>query len=199
LFDNLISAPYLNVLVLILNFKINSILFFSYRSETGPCALFLFLEFIFLRAAPLKLTEMIRQVVEPMGYQLVGVELFSRQKQGQLLRIYIDTEQGILVDDCSAVSRQVSGVLEVENPIRGDYVLEVSSPGLDRPLFELAHYQQFIGQTVCIILSEKLNGQKKFTGLLKAVEGEIINLEVDNEIICLDFAVIDRARLVVDF
>ncbi len=142
---------------------------------------------------------MIHQVVEPMGYELLGIELLSRQKQGQLLRIYIDSENGIVVDDCSAVSHQISGVLEMEDPIRGKYTLEVSSPGLDRPLFTLAHYQQFVGQRVNIILAEKLNGQKKFKGLIQSINNNTINLKVENEIICLEFAMIDRARLVVDF
>lgn len=152
-----------------------------------------------MRKAPANITEMIQGAVETVGYELIGVELLSRQKQGQLLRIYIDSENGINVDDCAKASHQISGVLETEDPIAGEFTLEVSSPGLDRPLFELAQYKPFIGRMVNIIMTEKINGQKKFKGTLQNIEDDLICLEIDHEIIRLAYEKIDRARLVIDF
>jgi len=131
-----------------------------------------------MRSLPENLNELIRQPVEMLGYELVGIEL-TDAGHGQLLRIYIDKEGGINVDDCSSVSHQVSGVLDVEDPIRGNYFLEVSSPGIDRPLFYLEHYQKFCGKKVKIKMASPFNGRKKFTGQLVAVEGENILLDED--------------------
>ena len=86
-------------------------------------------------SAPESLVDLIRTSVEPMGYELVGVEYVSNGASGHTLRVYIDQDNGITFDDCVAVSHQISGVLDVEDPIHGSYDLEVSSPGLDRPLF----------------------------------------------------------------
>ena len=96
---------------------------------------------------------MIRQVVESLNYELVGVELLQRQKAGSLLRVYIDQPDGITVDDCTEVSHRVSGILDVEDPIKGAYHLEISSPGLDRPLFEEQHFDRFAGHILCPLLT----------------------------------------------
>ncbi len=151
-----------------------------------------------MRSLPENLNELIRQPVEMLGYELVGIEL-TDAGHGQLLRIYIDKEGGINVDDCSSVSHQVSGVLDVEDPIRGNYFLEVSSPGIDRPLFYLEHYQKFCGKKVKIKMASPFNGRKKFTGQLVAVEGENILLDEDGLDYEIPFSLIDSARLVVEF
>ncbi|MCF6281178.1 MAG: ribosome maturation factor RimP [Candidatus Polarisedimenticolaceae bacterium] len=151
-----------------------------------------------MRSLPEALEELIRQPVEMLGYELVGIEL-TDQGHGKLLRIYIDKEGGIVVNDCSSVSHQVSGVLEVEDPIRGNYFLEVSSPGVDRPLFYIEHYQKFCGKKVKIKMASPFNGRRKFTGQLVAVEGEIILLEEDGTDYEIPFNLIDSARLVVEF
>lgn len=153
-----------------------------------------------MRSLPENLETLIRQPVEMLGYELVGVEL-TDQGHGKLLRIYIDKDdgKGINVDDCSSVSHQVSGVLDVEDPIRGNYFLEVSSPGVDRPLFYLEHYQKFCGKKVRIKMASPFNGRKKFTGQLVAVEGEIILLDEDGLDYEIPFNLIDSARLVVEF
>ena len=142
------------------------------------------------------LVRLIRSVVEPMGYELVGVQYLQRGSAGAVLRIYIDHEKGITLDDCSAVSRQVSGVLDVEDPVPGHYDLEVSSPGLDRPLFEAAHYERFRGHRARIKLRSKLEGRRVFEGLIEDVSGGSVLLAVDGETHTFELGAIESARLV---
>ena len=122
-----------------------------------------------------RVQELIEPVINSLGYECVGVE-YLPQGRHSLLRIYIDKEDGIGVDDCETISHQVSGVLDVEDPIKGQYNLEVSSPGLDRPLFTLEHYVRFIGETVNVRLRSALHGRRKFTGKILSVDGEEIGL-----------------------
>lgn len=149
-----------------------------------------------MQKASAKLQEIVRNVVEPMGYELVGVEYLSGYQGGNLLRIYIDTEKGIDVDDCTAVSRQLSGVLDVEDPLPGQYSLEVSSPGLDRPLFDVEDYQRFVGRKVNIRLDASIGGRRKYKGLLLGVEDDQILVEVDGEVYPLFMEQIQEAHLV---
>ena len=121
------------------------------------------------------LTNLIEPVVEGLGYELLGIEYVS-QGRHSILRLYIDSEQGIELGDCEQVSRQVSGVMDVEEPLKGQYVLEVSSPGLDRPLFKAEHYVRQIGQTVRIRLRRPQDNQRKFSGELVAADEEGILL-----------------------
>ena len=121
------------------------------------------------------LTNLIEPVVEGLGYELLGIEHIS-QGRHSLLRLYIDSEQGIGLGDCEQVSRQVSGVMEVEEPLKGQYVLEVSSPGLDRPLFKAEHYIQHIGHKVRIRLRRPHDNQRKFYGELVEADKEGILL-----------------------
>ena len=152
-----------------------------------------------MRRTETALTSLIRSVVEPMGYELVGVQYLQRGGGGGVLRIYIDHEKGITLDDCSAVSHQVSGVLDVEDPIPGHYDLEVSSPGLDRPLFEAVHFERFRGQRARIKLAAKLEGRRVFEGPIIAVEGDRVLLMVEGETQAFDLAAIESARLVPEF
>lgn len=152
-----------------------------------------------MHKAPQAIETLVRGVVEPMGYELVGVELVAGGRGGETLRVYIDREGGILVDDCTAVSHQLSGVLDVEDPIKGEYSLEVSSPGLARPLFELAHFARFTGSKVKLKLGRPLGGRRNFTGLLTGVEGDEVLLQVDGEPVRIDFNQIDSAKLVPEF
>ncbi len=141
------------------------------------------------------LTNLLNPVVTGLGYELVGAELLP-QRRGSLLRLYIDAEKGITLKDCQTVSRQIEGVLDVEDPISGEYTLEVSSPGLDRPLFTLEHFEHFCGSQVKLSLSGLFEGRRKISGLLKAVEGnEIIVLEQEQEF-RIPFSQIDKARLI---
>jgi len=145
-----------------------------------------------------QLDQMIRPVIEGLGYQLWGVEYRSQGKH-TVLRIYIDQESGIDVDDCAKVSRQVSGVLDVEDPISGEYTLEVSSPGMDRPLYELDQFAQFVGHKVQVRLRAPFEGRRNFAGLLKSVEGDDVVVIVDDHEYLLPIDSIDKANIVPQF
>ncbi len=125
------------------------------------------------------LRQMLTTVVEAMGYELVGVE-FHPHRTNALLRIYIDGENGVTLEDCRRVSHQVSGMLEVEDPIEGRYSLEISSPGLDRPLFEARHFVRFSGSKARIELRDLLDGRRKLVGRLSGMCDDDV-LIVDDE------------------
>ena len=146
-----------------------------------------------------RLTGLARGVVEPMGYELVGVEYFQRSARSSLLRVYIDHERGITLDDCTAVSHQLSGVLDVEDPLPGNYDLEVSSPGLDRILFTLEQIQRFRGRKARVKLATKLAGRRNFEGVLGGVSGERLELDTAGEIRELPLDLIDTVRLIPEF
>lgn len=131
-----------------------------------------------------------------LGYELVGIERLSQGKRGLLLRIYIDSEDGITLDDCERVSHQVSGILDVEDPIPGHYILEVSSPGLDRPLFTLEQYQRFIGKKATIRLHRPLDTRRVFTGILQQVQEQNIIIVVEGREYSLPYQQIEKARIV---
>ena len=142
------------------------------------------------------LASLFEPVIESMGYELVGVEFISGGGHGTL-RVYIDCDRGITVDDCAAISHQVSGILDVEEPIRQAYDLEVSSPGLDRPLFKLADFERFAGRTAKIRLAVARDGRRNFRGELKGVDDAgLVRIEVDGEEYRLPHADIARANLV---
>ncbi|MEN8711489.1 MAG: ribosome maturation factor RimP [Arenicellales bacterium] len=142
-----------------------------------------------------KLNDMFEPVIESMAYELIGVEL-TGSGNGTVLRIYIDAEKGITVDDCQAVSYQVSGILDVEDPLQNHYTLEVSSPGLDRPLVKPQHFQQFIGELVKIRSTEAVLGRKNFKGILESFDGEYLYVAVDNEVYEIPFDIVEKANLV---
>ena len=145
-----------------------------------------------------KLTELVRPAVEETGKDLLGIEFISAG-QHSVLRLFIDHENGIDVDDCAEVSRQVGALLDVEDPISTEYSLEVSSPGLDRPLFTLAHYQAVIGETVNIKLSIPLNGRRKFKGKLESIDNDTLIVMLDGEDYELIISNIDKGNLVHNF
>lgn len=122
-----------------------------------------------------RLTELVASAVAPLGYELLGVEYLA-QGRHSILRIYIDSPGGITLDDCERASRQVSAVLDVEDPIKGQYSLEMSSPGLDRPLFTAAHFAQFVGHEVKLRLHSPIEGRRKIKAVIDGVEGELIHL-----------------------
>ncbi|HOB62718.1 MAG TPA: ribosome maturation factor RimP [Candidatus Competibacteraceae bacterium] len=143
-----------------------------------------------------RLERILAAVVDTMGYELVGIE-FHPRRGNSLLRIYIDSETGITVDDCQRVSHQVSGVLDVEDPIVGQYVLEVSSPGLDRPLFDTAHFERFAGSEVRIQLRELLDGRRKLIGrLLGMRDGDVVIVDSETREWRIPLGQIEKARLV---
>lgn len=142
-----------------------------------------------------QLQAIIEPAVTALGYELVGIEHLSQGKHS-VLRVYIDHENGISVDDCADVSHQVSAVLDVEDPITGLYTLEVSSPGLDRPLFSEAHYQRYVGSLAELRLRSPLDGRRKFKGRLQAVQDGQVVIEVDGVEYSVALDNIDKANLV---
>lgn len=157
-----------------------------------------------MRTADPAVTSLVESVVEPMGYEAVGVEYVQGGGAGggsgsAILRVYIDHEQGITLEDCEAVSRQLSSVFDVEDPVVGRYDLEVSSPGFDRPLFKLAHFERFKGERACIRLVAKLHGRRRFDGVLAGIDGDSVFLDAAGERFELPFASIETARLVPEF
>lgn len=145
-----------------------------------------------------KLQAIVEPAVVALGYELLGLE-YQRYGNSSLLRLYIDGPAGIGIDDCESVSRQVSAVLDVEDPIDGEYRLEVSSPGLDRPLFKPAHYEAQLGKTLKLKLHLPLNGRRNFKGTLKAVTAQGLELELDGQVFRISFSSIDKANLVAEF
>lgn len=145
-----------------------------------------------------RLTELFEPVATALGCELWGVEYMAQGRRA-LLRVYIDKKDGIGVEDCEKVSRQVSSVLDVEDPIQSEYTLEVSSPGMDRPLFKLEQFKANVGEVVAVRLRLPFEGRRKFTGLLKGIENDEIVLEVDNEEYVLPYELVDKANIVPQF
>ncbi len=147
-------------------------------------------------------TATIQAIIEPavavFGYELLGCELI-RQGRRSLLRVYLDSPSGITIDDCERASRQIAAVMDVEDPIMGEYDLEVSSPGMERPLFSLDHYRRFIGAKARIKLQIPQNGRRNYLGVITAVEAENIILEGDGQRWELPFVIIEKANLEPDY
>lgn len=148
-----------------------------------------------MRQAPAKVIAVVRPVVESLGYELVGVEYLAQGHEG-LLRVYIDHADGIGLDDCQRVSHQLSGVLDVEDPIRSHYNLEVSSPGLDRPLFTLEHFQRYVGHEARLKLATLVLGRRKLSGTIIGVHDDEVEILVDGEPFVVSMGNIERANLV---
>ncbi len=145
-----------------------------------------------------QLYAMLTAAVEALDYELVGLE-FVRAGQHSTLRIFIDHENGITVDDCAEVSRQVSAVLDVEDPITVVYNLEVSSPGLDRPLFIADHYRRFLGHDVNIVLKMAMQNRRKWKGEILSVDGETVTIKVDGNEEAFALSNIAKANLIPSF
>ncbi|MDA8786632.1 ribosome maturation factor RimP [Porticoccaceae bacterium] len=135
-----------------------------------------------MAVADIKLRQLLQPAIEALGCELWGLELQAGGKT-KLLRIYIDRAGGAVgIEDCERVSRQSSAVLDVEDVINGEYILEVSSPGMDRPLYELSQYEQFIGEDISLRLRFPYEGRRNFKGRLTGVDGdEIIVVATDHE------------------
>jgi len=151
-----------------------------------------------MKQAPEHLLNLIEPIVEGLGYECVGVEYNPHPRNG-LLRIYIDTERGVLLEDCTQVSHQISGMLDVEDPISGNYNLEVSSPGAERPFFKLSQFEQFIGSTIIINVFKPINKRRKFTGQIKKVKGDVVLLQEIDQILEIPFRAMSKACLVPDY
>lgn len=151
-----------------------------------------------MRQDPFNLRDLLEPAVAALGCELVGVEYHPSGKHS-LLRVYIDKPEGVTVDDCSAVSYQVSGLLDVEDPIPGQYTLEVSSPGLDRPLFLARDFERFAGQQVKLRTRFPVDGQRNFRGVLRGLhEQQVVIEEQDGKCVSLPLDQVEQARLVPD-
>lgn len=143
-----------------------------------------------------ELQELLAPVVTALGYELIGIERLSQAGHNVLLRVYIDSPVGITLSDCERVSYQVSGVLEVNDPIRGHYTLEVSSPGLERPLFTLDHFRNEIGHKVKVHLTRPINARRHFTGILQRIQEHNVIIVADGIEYCLPYEEIKKAHIV---
>lgn len=141
---------------------------------------------------------LIRPTILAMGFELWGISHISQGRTSRLV-IYIDSDKGITVDDCADVSRQVSALLDVEDPITGHYDLEVSSPGMDRPLYTLSHYERYAGHQVQLRLRVPFEGRRKFQGLLAGVEQDEVLVHVDGEEYTFPIESIERANVMPTF
>jgi ribosome maturation factor RimP len=134
-----------------------------------------------------------------LGYELLGCEV-HQQRNRTLLRVYIDQEQGITLDDCEKASRQIGAVPELESLFSGPYTLEVSSPGLDRPLFKIEHFQRFIGEKVQLRTHSPIEGQRNFSGVIVSALDKTIVLKISHlKQVELQFEQIEKAKLVPAF
>ena len=141
-----------------------------------------------------ELVKILEPTVEGLGYELTDLEAKFGGQNG-LLRLFIDRDEGISLEDCEKVSLAVSALLDVEDPVPGHYSLEVSSPGTDRTLTKLAHFERFTGETVKVQLRFPKEGRRRFRGKLLSANEENIVVEVDGESHTLTMATIDTARL----
>lgn len=146
----------------------------------------------------LQLLEKIRQLVEPVitadGRELIEAE-YRREAMGWVLRLFVDQEGGITVDDCAQISRVIGDLLDVADLIQTPYHLEVSSPGLNRPLRKPEHFQSAIGKMIDVRTTAPLDGRRRFKGLLKDISAEQILMECDGQLYTVPLLLLERARL----
>ena len=145
-----------------------------------------------------RLIQMLESPVESLGFELWGIE-FVRAGKHSTLRVFIDHENGITVENCAEVSHQVSSILDVEDPITTEYNLEVSYPGMDRLLFKPSQYEKYLGEQVSLTLRMAVNNRRKYKGVITRIEGEMLVLVVDGNEETVAFANIQQANLVPNF
>lgn len=145
-----------------------------------------------------KLIDLLEPTLESMGYELVELECRPSANNG-LVRLYIDKPDGVGLEDCEKVSHQVSGVMDVEDPMPGFYSLEVSSPGLDRPLRKVSHFENAVGKQVKLELETPIEKRWRFIGTLVGVNDGLVTVDVDGEPVKLEIAALKRARIVPEF
>ena len=145
-----------------------------------------------------QLVELLAPVVESMECEFWGLEYLSQGKHSTL-RIFVEREGGVDLSLCERVSRQVSSVMDVEDPISSEYTLEVSSPGADRPMFQLSHYERFTGSQVALKLRSAFEGRRKFSGVIRGIEGDDVVIVVDDHEYLLPIDLIEKANIVPQF
>jgi len=152
-----------------------------------------------MAVADSRLRQLLQPVVEALGCELWGVDLQTGAKT-KLLRIYIDKDNDLVgIEDCERVSRQASSILDVEDAINGEYVLEVSSPGMDRPLYEIGQYEKYVGEDISLKLRFPYEGRRNFKGRLTGVDGDEIILVVTDHEYLFPVEGIEKANVVPRF
>lgn len=146
-----------------------------------------------------QLNELLQPLVEDLGLEFVGIE-FSPSRGSSLLRVYIDApERAVTLEDCERVSREISALLDVNDPIAGRYTLEVSSPGLDRPLFRPEHFARFVGSEARINVALPIDGRQRFHGVIRSVDVESVCIDQDGRDVTITHANVVKAKLVPDY
>ncbi len=145
-----------------------------------------------------KVMELAREATEIAGVELFDVELLG-QRGKMIVRVTIDNEQGIGIKDCERVSRQLEALLDVEDLIQGSYTLEVSTPGLDRPLRGIEDFERFRGRLARVVTTERIANQTFFIGRIKSVKGDTIVLELENKEVEIPYKIVSKARLEIEF
>jgi len=166
-----------------------------------------FFVFIFVRRRFTRMRDALMRLLEPpieaLDYELVDIE-YAREGRGGVVRVFIDRRveelgggppASVTVDDCARVSHRLSELLESEDPIKGHYTLEVSSPGFDRILRKRAHFERFVGERIFAELKLPINGRRRFVGVLKSIAGDSIVMDVDGQAHELPLERIQKARL----
>lgn len=144
------------------------------------------------------LQAMLQGAVEDLGCEIWGIEC-QRAGRFMTVRLFIDKDGGVSIDDCADVSRQVSAILDVEDPIADKYNLEVSSPGLDRPLFTLAQYERYIGQEIAVHLRIPVMDRRKWQGKLERIENDMLTFNIDGQEQAFAFGNIQKANVIAKF
>ena len=148
-----------------------------------------------MKSSAEKVTQLIEPTVQALDLELWGVEHASQGKYS-VLRIFIEREAGVTIDDCERVSRQASAIFDVEEPIAGEYTLEVSSPGIDRLLFTPQQFQRYRGEEVSVRMRTPVDGRRKFKATLTDVVDDIIHIQVDGSDFELPHGDIEKANIV---
>jgi len=143
-------------------------------------------------------TLLIEPILDDMGFELVAIEYLSEGGRW-ILRIYADSEGGITIDDCARISREISDLLDVKDIFSQSYVLEVSSPGLNRPLTKERDFENAVGKNVRIRMAAPRDGRRNFRGRLESFQDGVVRLNVNNEVFLLPVKEMDRANLIYDF
>ncbi|MCT8866712.1 MULTISPECIES: ribosome maturation factor RimP [Shewanella] len=145
-----------------------------------------------------RLADMLTVPVEALGFQLWGIE-YVQAGNHSVLRVFIDGENGINIEDCANVSRQVSAVLDVEDPISTEYTLEVSSPGVDRPLFTAEQYASYIGEDVKLQLTMPVAGSRNLKGAITQVDGQMLSVKVNGKELVVALDNIRKGNIIAKF
>jgi len=151
-----------------------------------------------------QIADLLAPTVQALGLELMGVE-YLPAPGGATLRLYIDVVEAeretrtVNIDDCEAVSREVSAQMDVEDPISGNYTLEVSSPGVDRPLFTAAQFARFAGESAKVVLKLPQDGRRRFQGAIVRVDGDSLVFDVDGQTVVVDHGNVEKARLMPDW